>query len=114
MTDYCLFTITHPAAERIYIRGVADITEPIDEYEKIIEFYEGNELKKSLPSNTYESGTEDNKLFKELLSAIESNFEEICDEFVFAKTIEEQDLRWDNHLTTEDYVLDFEKVIVKN
>ena len=42
MTYYCLFTITHPNAERIYIRGVVDITQPIDEYEKIIEFYEGN------------------------------------------------------------------------
>ena len=114
MTDYCLFTITHPAAERIYIRGVMDITEPIDEYDKITEFYEGKVLKKSLPLNPHESGTEDNKLFKELLSAIESNFEDICDEFVFAKTVEEQDLRWDNHLATDDYILDFEKVIVEN
>lgn len=47
MTDYCLFTATHIAARRIYIRGIADITEPIDEYDKIIEYYDGNELKKN-------------------------------------------------------------------
>jgi len=29
MTDYCLFTLTHPAAERIYIRWIMDITEPL-------------------------------------------------------------------------------------
>ena len=113
MTDYCLFTITHPAAERIYIRGVMDITEPIDEYDIITEFYDGNELKNSLPSNPYEPGSEDNKLFGQLLSAIESNFEEICDEFVFAQTDQEAD-EWHNHRGTEEFVLDFERVIVEN
>lgn len=87
-----------------------DITEPINEYEKVIEFYESNELKNALPLNPYDHGSEDNKLFKEPLSSIESNFEDICDEFVFAKTNHESDKR-DNHLTTEEYILDFEKVI---
>lgn len=112
MTDYCLFTITHPNAERIYIRGIADITEPIDEYEKIIKFYDDFELKKDLPSNPYENGTEDYRLFEELLSAIWSNFEDIGDELVFAKTKQEED-EWSNHLHTEDYLLDMEKVIIE-
>lgn len=54
MTDYCLFTVELKGAKRIYIRGVADITEPIDDYDNIIEFYDGNQLKKELPSNPYE------------------------------------------------------------
>lgn len=54
MTDFCLFSITHPVAERIYIRGVMDMTEHIDEYDQIIEFYTGDELKNIPPSNTYE------------------------------------------------------------
>jgi hypothetical protein len=113
MTDYCLFTITHPNARRIYIRGIADITQPIDDYDKIIEFYDGAELKKALPSNPCKAGSEDHKLFDELLSAIESNFEDICDELVFAKTIKEADA-WDNHFNGVEFVIEMEKVIVEN
>ena len=114
MTDYCLFTITHPDAQRIYIRGIADITQPIDDYDKIIEFYDGQELKKTLPSNPYKTESEDHRLFEELLSAIESNFEDIGDELVFAKTVEEQNLIFDNHFTSEEFLIEMEKVVVEN
>lgn len=30
MIDYCLFTTTHPDAKRVYIKGIANITEPIN------------------------------------------------------------------------------------
>ncbi|AMD17038.1 hypothetical protein TL18_02760 [Methanobrevibacter sp. YE315] len=112
MTDYCLFTITHPEAKRIYIRGIADITVPIDEYDKIIEFYEGNQLKKSLPSNPYNEGSKDYKLFEELLSAIKSNFEDIGDDLVFATQWDSKFHEWSNHSATEEYIIDMEKVTV--
>ena len=112
MTDYCLFTVTHIAARKIYIRGIADITEPIDEYDKIIEYYDGNELKKTLPSNPYSIGSEEHKLFEELLLSIESNFEEFGDELVFAKTVDEQEFEWENHAIIDEMVIEMEKVIV--
>lgn len=84
MTDCCIFTIEHAKARRIYIRGVADITEPIDEFENIIRFYNGPELKRELPPNPYESGGEDYRLFEELLEMIRTQFEEIGEELIFA------------------------------
>jgi len=114
MTNYCLFTITHPNAKRIYIRGVADITEPIDEYDKIIEFYEGSELKNSLPKNPHEKGTEDFNLFKELLISIKSRFEDIGDELVFADFIDGKHSEWHNHFVDEDFIIDMEKITIKS
>ena len=103
MTDYCLFTVEHGDARRIYIRGIADITEPIDDYDKIIEFYEGNELKNELPSNPYNKGEKDYELFEELLKLIRTQFEEFGDELVFASEEEEYKkyVTYDWNLTTK-------------
>ena len=114
MTNYCLFTITHPNAKRIYIRGVVDLTEPINEYEKIIEFYEGSDLKNSLPKNPYGKETEDYTLFKELLNSIESRFEDIGDELVFADFIDEEHQEWHNHFVDEDFIIDMEKITIES
>ena len=113
MTDYCLFTITHPDAKRIYIRGVADITEPVDEYEKIIEFYDDNELKNSPPSNPYEVGSEDYKLFEELLSVLRKYLENIGDDLVFAASIDDERAKWNNRAEWQGvYIIDMEKISI--
>ena len=111
MTDYCLFTVEHPSARRIYIRGVADITEPIDEYNKIISFYDGSKLQSKLPKNPYEDGSEEQILFNELLSAIKSNFEDFGDELVFA-TEEDEEYEWLNHKKYGNYNLELHKVVI--
>ena len=107
MTDYCLFTVELKGARRIYIRGVANITEPVDEYEKIIEFYHGDELKKELPSNPYEPGSDDYKLFERLLEIIRTDFERFGDELVFAKEKEET-----LNYMGEDFILNIQKVTI--
>ena len=112
LTSYCLFTIEHTEAKRIYIRGVADITEPIDDYDKIVYFNNGEVLQHHLPDNPYKEGENDFELFKQLLECVKSNFNSICDELVFAKTVKEQDKRYDNRYTTENFVVEFEKVII--
>ena len=110
MTDYCLFTIEHPSAKRIYIRGVADITEPIDEYNKIISFYHDSVLRKELPKNPFEVGSEDFNLFNELLTSIQTNFEELGDELVCAT--DEEEYEWANHKRYGDFNLDLQKVVI--
>ena len=106
MTEYCLFTIEHLDHKRIYVRGVADITEPIDDYDKIIKFYHGAELKSQLPVNPYRKGDKDYKLFEELLELIKSDFEEIGDELVFAEEFQT------HKYLDKPYNLDTEKVII--
>ena len=109
MADYCLFTIEHLEARRIYIRGIADITEPIDEYNKIIRFYNGSQLQKELPSNPYKKGEKEYELFNELLEIIKSNFEDICEKLIFAEVNEKFDT---NTYLNQEYHLDKEKVII--
>ena len=106
MADLCLFTVEHLAARRIYIRGVADITEPIDEYDKIIKFYHGSELKSELPPNPYNKGEKDYELYNELLKLIKEEFEELGGELVFAGEFETC------HYLDSKYILDKEKVII--
>ena len=84
MPDYCLFTVEHSEARRIYVRGIADITEPIDNYDKIIKFYHGSKLKPEPPPNPFEKETVEHKLYEELLSEISSKFEDLGDELIFA------------------------------
>ena len=110
MTDYCLFTVEHPSAKRIYIRGIADITEPIDEYHKIISFYDGQVLQSELPENPFTDGSEEYNLFNELISAIKSNFEEFGDELIFATN--EEEYEWLNHKKYGLYNLDLQKVVI--
>ena len=110
MADYCFFTIEHIEAKSVYIRGLMDITEPIDDFKKVIRF--GDYMSKDIPSNPFKKGEKEFDLYEELVSAIKTNFDEICHELVFAKTIDEQDLRWDNHLTGENYYAEYEKVII--
>ena len=81
---YCLFTVEHSEARRIYIRGVADVTEPIDDYDEIIRFYHGSELKAGLPPNPFEEEAVEHQLYEELTSELKSNFEELGDELVFS------------------------------
>lgn len=109
MTDYCFFTIEHPKARRVYIRGVADITEPVDDYDKIVKF--GDYLSPELPSNPFKKGDKEYDLFEELKSSINEHFESICDELVFAKT-NESAAEWENQSYTDYYNLEFEKVII--
>lgn len=111
MTDYCLFTLTHPEARRIYIRGIADITEPIDEFEKIIQFYDENELANHLPANPYEKGSEDFRLFEELLETIKSHFEDLGVELIFASE-EEKSWRYCNPWNNELYDINMKKVVI--
>ena len=110
MTDYCLFTVEHSKAKRIYIRGVADVTEPIDDYDKIIQFYHGSELKSELPPNPFEEGSDEHSLYSELISSIEEDFENFADDLVFVTS----DKRYEylNHKTQTYYNLDMEKVII--
>ena len=107
MTDYCLFTIELKEARRIYIRGVADITEPIEEYKKIIQFYDGNTLSNELPKNPYEKDTKDYKLFNKLLYFLKTQFEDLGDELVFAEEKETHHkyltLEW--NLTTQKVIV---------
>lgn len=109
LTDYCLFTVEHLKARRIYVRGVADITEPIDEYDKIIKFYNGSKLQSELPPNPYKKGEKEYTLFNELKELIQDNFEEIGDELVFAKVGEK--LGAYRYLDAK-YHIDKEKVII--
>lgn len=111
MTDYCLFTIEHSKASRVYVRGVADITEPIDDYDKIVWFRNGSELQHKIPSNPYKKGDNDFKLYEELVNCIKDNFEAICDELVFAKT-NEIATEWENRYSHQNILVEFEKVIV--
>ena len=111
MTDYCLFTIEHSDAKRIYVRGVADITEPIDDYDKIVWFRDGAELKSELPPNPYKRGEKEFDLYEDLLKSIKDNFELICDELVFAET-KENETEWNNRHFNDNYYVEFEKVIV--
>lgn len=110
MGDYCFFTIEHPNARRVYIRGVADITEPIDDYKKIIKF--GEYMSKELPSNPFKKECEEYKMFEELKSSIKSHFEEIGDELVFAKENNSEYAKYDNRISTDNYIIDMEKVII--
>ena len=112
LTDYCLFTIEHSEARRVFIRGVADITEPIDDFDKIVWFREGNDLQHSLPSNPFNENEEDFELFNQLLECVKANFEDICQELVFAQTVEKADKIFDNHYKSENFIVEFEKVII--
>lgn len=107
MTDYCLFTVEHSEARRIYIRGIADISQPIDDYKKIIKFYNGSELQSELPSNPFEEDVVEHNLFEELTSELQDSFEELGDELVFAHEKEEIC----KYLGT-NYVLTKQKVII--
>ena len=111
MTDYCLFTIEHPKARRVFIRGVADITQPVDDYDKIIGFQDGSEMSSAIPQNPFKQGEKEFDLFNELVNAIKTYFEDIGDELVFAKTVEKAK-EWENCSYTDDYTLYFEKVII--
>lgn len=111
MADFCLFTIEHPKARRVYIRGVADITQPIDDYDKIIEFQDGGKISSALPQNPFKQGEKEFDLFNELVQAIRTHFEEIGDELVLAKTVEKA-TEWDNSFHSDNYSLEFEKVII--
>ena len=110
MNAYCLFTVEHSKAKRIYIRGVADVTEPIGDYDKIIQFYYGSELKSELPPNPFEEGTDEHSLYSELVSSIEEDFENFAEDLVFVTS----DKRYEclNHRYNDYYNLDMEKVII--
>ena len=110
MADYCLFTVEHSKAKRVYIRGVADVTEPIDDYDKIIQFYHGLELKSELPPNPFDKGTDEYSLYSELVSSIEEDFENFGDDLVFVTS----DKRYEylNHKCNDYYNLDMEKVSI--
>ena len=85
MTEYCMFTIEHSEARRIYVRGIADITEPIDDYHKVIKFSNGVKLQSRLPPNPYEAEAVEYELYEELIYEIKSNFDDLGDELVFAE-----------------------------
>lgn len=110
MTDYCLFTVEHSQAKRIYIRGIADVTEPIDDYNKIVQFYHGNVLKSELPPNPFDEGTDDYSLYNELVTTIEKDFENFADELVFVTN--DKHYEFLNHKNYDIYNLDMEKVII--
>ena len=110
--DMCLFTIEHPLAKRIYIRGVADITPPIDDYDKIIKFKDGVEVKSTLPKNPYNMGETDYTLFEELKTSIIQHFEDIGDELVFADQYDSEHSAINNHSSTDEYIIEMEKVIL--
>ena len=109
MTDYCLFTVEHSKARRVYIRGIADISEPIDDYDKIIKFYNGSELQSEMPPNPFEEEAVEHKLYNELTSAIKSDFEDFGDELVFAEVNEEFGT---HRYLNAKYYIDKEKVII--
>ena len=110
MAEYCFFTIEHPNARRVYIRGVVDITEPIGDYKEIIKF--GVYMSKELPANPFKKECEEYKMFEELKSSIISHFEEIGDELVFANENNSEYADDYNHICTDNYVIDMEKVII--
>ena len=111
MTDYCFFTIEHREAKSVYIRGLMDITKPIDDFKEIVRF--GEYMSKEIPRNPFKKGEKEFDLYEELVSCFKTNFEDICHELVFAKTIDGQDLRWDNRYTIENIVAEYEKVVIK-
>lgn len=108
--NYCLFTVEHSRAKRVYIRGMADVTEPIGDYGEIIRFYHGSELKSELPPNPFEKGTDEHSLYSELISSIEEDFENFGDDIVFVT--DDNDYVFLNHKTYEHYRIDMEKVII--
>ena len=110
--ELCLFTIEHPKARRIYIRGVADITQPVDDYEKIIKFKDGVKVKSELPKNPYNEGELDYNLFEELKTSISNHFEDIGDELVFADQYDSEHSAITNHSLTDEYIIEMEKVIL--
>lgn len=110
LTTYCFFTVEHSQAKRVYIRGVADITEPIDDYDKIIKFSHGHEMKSELPPNPFEKGTDEHSLYNELVSSIQSDFESFGDELVFVT--DDKKYEYLNHKRYDFYNLDMEKVII--
>ena len=110
--DMCLFTIEHPKARRIFIRGVADISKPIDDYDKIIKFKDGFKETSELPKNPYIEGETDYNLFEELKSSIATHFEEIGDELVFADEYDSKHSATNNHTSTDEYIIEMEKVIL--
>lgn len=89
---------------------MADITQPIDDYNKIIQF-DGSETS-TPPKNPYNKGEKEFDLFNELVSAIEANFEEIGDELVFAEVHDGQNAAFNNNSVSENYIIDMEKVII--
>ena len=99
----------HPKARRVFIRGVADITEPVDDYSKIVRF--GEYLSPELPANPFKKDDKEYKLFEELKTSIKKHFEAICDELVFAKE-NNKSHEWENNISTDDYYIEFEKVII--
>ena len=112
MSNYCLFTIEHSEASRIYVRGVADITSPIDDFDKIVWFRNGSDLQHSLPTNPYREGEKDYDLYNDLLKCIKHNFEDICHELIFAITNDEKTHEWENTYNIDNLHVDFEKVII--
>ena len=110
MTDYCLFTVEHPQAKRVYIRGVADVTEPVDEYDRIIKYYHGSELKSELPPNPFDKGTDEYSLYNELVSSIKEDFENFADEIIFVTN--DREFEYLNNKRFEFYTIDMEKVII--
>ena len=110
MTDYCLFTVEHSQARRVYIRGVADVTAPIEDYDKIIQFYHGSVLKSELPPNPFQKGTDEYSLYNELVTSIEEDFENFGDELVFVTN--DKNFEYLNHKRFDFYTLDMEKVII--
>ena len=112
LMEMCLFTIEHPQARRIFIRGVADISKPIDDYDKIIKFKDGAEEKSELPKNPYIEGETDYNLFEDLKSSIATHFEEIGDELVFADEYGSENAVYNNHSTTDEYIIEMEKVVL--
>ena len=89
MTEYCIFTVEHSKARRVFLRGVADITEPVDDYNKIILFYHGSELKAGIPPNPYEEEAVEHELYDELANELKNSFEAFGDELVFSFQEEE-------------------------
>ena len=107
MTDYCLFTVEHSKARRIYIRGIADITQPIDDYDKIILFYHGSKLKPEIPPNPFEEEAVEQKLYDEMTNELNDSFEEFGDELVFSHEEEEtcRYLGTNYHITKEKVII---------
>lgn len=112
LMEICLFTIEHPKARRIYIKGVADISQPIDEYSKIIKFNDGVEKKSELPKNPYNKGESDYNLFEELKHTISNHLEEIGDELVFANEYDSKNSDFYNRIPKDEYVIELEKVVL--
>lgn len=108
--EYCLFTVEHPEARRVFIRGIADITQPLDDYDKIIKFYENNVLQHKPPKNPFEIDTIEHQLFDELLNFINSDFEHFGDELTDV-TNDERYLRY-NQRQVGNLRYDLTKVVI--